>query len=156
MVLIFVSYPALAKALPSSNTRMHSMLGMSNLLGGQFKGFLLLQLINWIGTISGATDWQQTTLNRSPSLCPESSPLSSRFSFSWNLAHQVLQNFQNYFFESRTNFQDDLFPPTRVLWQSSCSGARWLAGELGAALWVGQTPLWIIQLCTFYSIKDNG
>ena len=43
-------------------------------------------------------------------------------------AHQVWKNV----------FQDDLFPPTRVLWQASCSGARWLAGELGAALWVGR------------------
>ena len=42
------------------------------------------QLINWIGAISGATDWRQTTLNQSPSLCPGSSPLSSRFSCSWN------------------------------------------------------------------------
>jgi hypothetical protein len=39
-----------------------------------------------------------------------------------------------------TFFQDDLFPPTRVLWQASCSGARWLAGELGAALWVSLRP----------------
>lgn len=39
-----------------------------------------------------------------------------------------------------TFFQDDLFPPTRVLWRSSCSGARWLAGELGAALWVSLRP----------------
>ena len=44
---------------------------------------------------------------------------------------------KKYFFDSRMKFQDDLFPPTRVLWQPSCSGARWLAGELGAALWVG-------------------
>ena len=38
----------------------------------------------------------------------------------------------------KMKFQDDLFPPTRVLWRSSCSGARWLAGELGAALWVNK------------------
>ena len=55
--------------------------------------------------------------------------------------HPALNNFEENveitFLKDGINFQDDLFPPTRVLWQSSCSGARWLEGELGAALWVG-------------------
>ena len=97
-----------------------------------------------IGSISGVTDWQQTTLNRSPSPCPGSSQHSFRFSFFYDflliapIGRQIWRKCKKmFFFYSNMIFQDDLFPPTRVLWQPSCSGARWLAGELGAALWVG-------------------
>ena len=36
--------------------------------------------------------------------------------------------------------QDDLFPPTRVLWEPAVSGADWAAGEDGAAAWVSLRP----------------
>ena len=94
VILTSDSHPAHAKDLPSSSTRMHSMLGMLNLRGEQFNWneiiFWADQLSYWLGTISGATDWQRITLNRSPSLCPGSSPHSFRFSF-FQLAPSLME-----------------------------------------------------------------
>ena len=39
-----------------------------------------------------------------------------------------------------SHFQDDLFPPTRVLWQPALTGAEWLAGEDRSARWVSLQP----------------
>ena len=132
---------------------MHSMSEMLNLQGKvnfyeDFDNFIIFwcnqsDQLHFV-TISGATDWQPTISSRSPSQCPE----SSQHSFRFNLLQYVCTKlalaakFDRYpkkiWILEKVKFQDDLFPPTRVLWRSSCSGARWLAGELGAALWVNK------------------
>jgi len=38
-------------------------------------------------------------------------------------------------------FQDDLFPPTRVLWVPSVSGEKWVQGEDGESTWESLRPL---------------
>lgn len=39
-----------------------------------------------------------------------------------------------------TYFQDDLFPPTRVLWRPTVSSGDWLQGEDGQCSWVSLRP----------------
>jgi len=39
-----------------------------------------------------------------------------------------------------TYFQDDLFPPTRVLWEPTLSGSKWLSGETGEPVWMSLKP----------------
>ena len=39
-----------------------------------------------------------------------------------------------------THFQDDLFPPTRVLWRPAVSGDQWVSGESGDSSWVSLRP----------------
>jgi len=39
-----------------------------------------------------------------------------------------------------TYFQDDLFPPTRVLWEPTISGENWLNGENGEQSWISLKP----------------
>ena len=36
--------------------------------------------------------------------------------------------------------QDDLFPPTRVLWRPAVSASDWLAGDSGSPAWVSLRP----------------
>lgn len=39
-----------------------------------------------------------------------------------------------------TYFQDDLFPPTRILWEPIISGEKWLKGENGEQSWISLKP----------------
>ena len=39
-----------------------------------------------------------------------------------------------------TYFQDDIFPPTRVLWSPTCSGEEWIGGEELQPSWVSLKP----------------
>ena len=39
-----------------------------------------------------------------------------------------------------SHFQDDLFPPSRVLWEPALGGADWLAGQDRSARWVSLQP----------------
>lgn len=39
-----------------------------------------------------------------------------------------------------TYFQDDLFPPTRVLWTPATSGSSWLSGDEQQPAWVSLKP----------------
>jgi coronin-7 len=39
-----------------------------------------------------------------------------------------------------TYFQDDLFPPTRVLWEPTISAEKWLKGENGEQAWMSLKP----------------
>jgi len=39
-----------------------------------------------------------------------------------------------------TYFQDDLFPPTRILWEPTISGEKWLKGENGEQSWTSLKP----------------
>jgi len=39
-----------------------------------------------------------------------------------------------------TYFQDDLFPPTRILWEPTISGEKWLKGENGEQSWISLKP----------------
>merc|ERR1711874_908044 len=39
-----------------------------------------------------------------------------------------------------TYFQDDLFPPTRVLWEPTVSAEKWLKGENGEQAWMSLKP----------------
>ena len=39
-----------------------------------------------------------------------------------------------------THFQDDLFPPTRVLWRPAMQGRDWMAGRTRSARWVSLKP----------------
>ena len=36
--------------------------------------------------------------------------------------------------------QDDLFPPTRVLWRPVVSASEWLSGDSGSPAWVSLRP----------------
>ena len=132
------SYPAHAKALPSSSTRMPSMSGMLNLQGGWFNGSTwFLYLLGWpIDQLNWCNfrGYRLTTNYIEPISFTVPRVKSTFFQVQLFMKFSCAQLTK---FDKNV-FQDDLFPPTRVLWQASCSGARWLAGELGAALWVGR------------------
>ena len=52
-----------------------------------------------------------------------------------------------------SHFQDDLFPPTRVLWRPAMLGKDWLAGRTRSARWVSLKPNDLPALSTTDSSK---
>ena len=55
-----------------------------------------------------------------------------------------------------THFQDDLFPPTRVLWQPALAGADWLAGLDRNARWVSLQPADMPALSSANNNKETA
>ena len=53
-----------------------------------------------------------------------------------------------------SHFQDDLFPPTRVLWRPALSGPDWLAGRDRSARWLSLQPADLPALSVTNNYKE--